>query len=235
MDIFIKLYTAQREKERENKKKEQEPTVIILISRAPSPSIIFAGDDLLQSKQNKYKKRGRIQRLTRAERDHLQESKWGRRWNASVCLCVGNNHHRTSSVIGVRIIIIIIIREVERDRDESHSCWLDSSETKGDLLLLQLMTNETTGTAKKCHRKKKREKEKRTQNDRVTGRARGRQQKYKDKEEMVSFFSINQRRVLLIGHWRCVSPLSNCVYRKNWGGGRDIFSISVYNIIIIYI
>ena len=75
MDIFIKLYTAQREKERENKKKEQEPTVIILISRAPSPSIIFAGDDLLQSKQNKYKKRGRIQRLTRAERDHLQESK----------------------------------------------------------------------------------------------------------------------------------------------------------------
>ena len=39
-----------------------------------------------------------------------------------MCLCVGNNHHRTSSVIGVRIIIIIIIREVERDRDESHSC-----------------------------------------------------------------------------------------------------------------
>ena len=89
MDIFIKLYTAQREKERERtKNKEQEPTVIILISRAPSPSIIFAGDDLLQSKQDKYKKRGRIQRLTRAERETICKNRNEGGGEMRVCVCV---------------------------------------------------------------------------------------------------------------------------------------------------
>ena len=80
---------------------------------------------------------------------------------------------------------------------------------------------QNNGDSKKKNATKK-ERKKRTQNDRVTGRARGRQQKYKDKEEMVYFFSVNQLKdSLLTQRIHLMSHLYSYVrsrYLSEWDG-----------------